>query len=98
MDPYKEEVWDYNIQVAKEAASLGFDEIQFDYVRFPENGKKVDQEVKFDNPNKWTKAQVIENFLKKAKEQISGQAYLSADVFGLTTSLIMIWALDKIGR
>lgn len=86
VDPYKEEVWDYNIQVAKEAALLGFDEIQFDYVRFPENGKKVDQEVKFDNPNKWTKAQVIENFLKKAKEQIGGQVYLSADVFGLTTS------------
>lgn len=86
VDPFKEKVWDYNIQVAKEVALLGFDEIQFDYVRFPENGKKVDQEVKFDNPNKWTKAQVIENFLKKAKEQIDGQAYLSADVFGLTTS------------
>jgi hypothetical protein len=86
VDPYKEKVWEYNIQVAKEAALLGFDEIQFDYVRFPENGKKVDQEVKFDNPNHWTKAQVIENFLKKAKEQIGGQAYLSADVFGLTTS------------
>ncbi|MDQ0903033.1 MULTISPECIES: putative glycoside hydrolase [unclassified Paenibacillus] len=86
VDPYKEEVWDYNIQVAKEAALLGFDEIQFDYVRFPENGKKVDQEVKFDNPNKWTKAQVIENFLKKAKEQIGERTYLSADVFGLTTS------------
>lgn len=86
VDPYKEEVWDYNIQVAKDAALLGFDEIQFDYVRFPENGKKVDQEVKFDNPNNWTKAQVIENFLKKAKEQMGGQAYLSADVFGLTTS------------
>lgn len=86
VDPYKEEVWDYNIQVAKEAALLGFDEIQFDYVRFPENGKKVDQEVKFDNPNKWTKAQVIENFLKKAKEQMGIQVYLSADVFGLTTS------------
>jgi hypothetical protein len=86
VDPYKEKVWDYNIQVAKEAALLGFDEIQFDYVRFPENGKKVDQEVKFDNPNNWTKAQVIENFLKKAKEQMGGQAYLSADVFGLTTS------------
>ncbi|WP_261303407.1 putative glycoside hydrolase [Paenibacillus andongensis] len=86
VDPYKEQVWDYNIQVAKEAALLGFDEIQFDYVRFPENGKKVDQEVKFENPNHWTKAQVIENFLKKAKEQMGGLAYLSADVFGLTTS------------
>ncbi|MEC0230865.1 putative glycoside hydrolase [Paenibacillus alba] len=86
VDPYKEAVWDYNIQIAKEAAQLGFDEIQFDYVRFPENGRKVDREVQFDNPNKLTKAQVIEAFLQRAKEQIGQQAYLSADVFGLTTS------------
>ncbi|SDO64532.1 hypothetical protein SAMN04487897_118101 [Paenibacillus sp. yr247] len=86
VDPFKEEVWDYNIQIAKETAELGFDEIQFDYVRFPENGKKVDEEVKFDNPKKLTKAQVIEAFLKKAKERIGERAFLSADVFGLTTS------------
>ncbi|WP_244209191.1 putative glycoside hydrolase [Paenibacillus ferrarius] len=86
VDPYKEAVWDYNIQIAKEAAQLGFDEIQFDYVRFPENGKQVDREVQFDNPNKLTKAQVIEAFLQRAKEQVGQQAYLSADVFGLTTS------------
>ncbi|MBP1967778.1 putative glycoside hydrolase [Paenibacillus aceris] len=86
VDPYKDEVWDYNLQIAKEATQLGFDEIQFDYVRFPENSKRVDAEVKFDNPMKWTKAQVIEAFLKKAKERIGNQAYLSADVFGLTTS------------
>ncbi|MBD0384368.1 putative glycoside hydrolase [Paenibacillus sp. WST5] len=86
VDPYKEEVWDYNIQIAKEAADLGFDEIQFDYVRFPENGKKVDQEVIFDNSQQWTKPQVIEGFLKRARERIGNKAYLSADVFGLTTS------------
>jgi hypothetical protein len=86
VDPYKEEVWDYNIQIANEAAQLGFDEIQFDYVRFPENGKKVDEEVKYDNPKKLTKAQVIEAFLKEARERVGEQAYLSADVFGLTTS------------
>jgi hypothetical protein len=86
VDPHKEEVWDYNIQIAKEAAELGFDEIQFDYVRFPENGSKMNQEVKFDNPQQWTKAQVIEAFLKRANQRVGGQAYLSADVFGLTTS------------
>lgn len=86
VDPYKEEVWDYNLQIAREAAQLGFDEVQFDYVRFPENVKKVDAEVSFHNPKGWTKAQVIEAFLKKAKERVGDQAYLSADVFGLTTS------------
>ncbi|MBP1992490.1 putative glycoside hydrolase [Paenibacillus eucommiae] len=84
VDPYKEKVWEYNIQIAKEAVQLGFDEIQFDYVRFPENGKRLDQEVRFDNEKGWSKAQVIEAFLKKAKEEVG--AYISADVFGLTTS------------
>ncbi|TXK76027.1 GTP-binding protein [Paenibacillus sp. N3.4] len=86
VDPYKEGVRSYNIQIAKEAAALGFDEIQFDYVRFPENGKKLDQEVEFDNPQRLTKAQAIETFLKQAKKDIGSQAYISADVFGLTTS------------
>jgi len=35
-DPFSEEVRDYNIDVAVEAAKAGFDEIQFDYVRFPD--------------------------------------------------------------
>jgi len=86
VDPFKEAVWDYNIQIAKESAALGFDEIQFDYVRFPENGSKVDREVIFDNPKMRTKAQDIEAFLIKAREGIGTQALLSADVFGLTTS------------
>lgn len=86
VDPYKEEVWEYNLQIAKEAAQLGFDEVQFDYVRFPENSKRVDAEVKFDNPSKRSKAQVIESFLSKAKERLGDEVYLSADVFGLTTS------------
>lgn len=86
VDPYKEEVWEYNLQIAKEAAGLGFDEVQFDYVRFPENSKRVDAEVKFDNPSKRSKAQVIESFLSRAKERLGDEVYLSADVFGLTTS------------
>ncbi|WP_239696889.1 putative glycoside hydrolase [Paenibacillus oryzisoli] len=87
VDPYKTDVWDYNIQIANEVASLGFDEIQFDYVRFPENGQKVDREVLFDNPKKLSKAEDIASFLHRAKEQIGNKAYISADVFGLTTSL-----------
>ncbi|MEW9702378.1 putative glycoside hydrolase [Paenibacillus sp. SI8] len=86
VDPYKEEVWDYNIQIAKEVADLGFEEIQFDYVRFPENGNNLNREVDFDNPKQMSKSQVIEGFLRKANERLGGQAYLSADVFGLTTS------------
>ena len=36
LDPSKEEAWQYIIDIAEEALSLGFDEIQYDYVRFPE--------------------------------------------------------------
>jgi hypothetical protein len=86
VDPFKEEVWDYNIAIAKEAADLGFDEIQFDYIRFPENGKTVDAQVKYDNPHGWSKSQAIQAFVKKAKDQLPSSVRLSADVFGMTTS------------
>jgi hypothetical protein len=86
VDPYKEKVWDYNIHIAQEAAELGFDEVQFDYVRFPENGRKLDKEVNFEQHHGWSKSQVIEAFLKRAKSQIGSKAIVSVDVFGLTTS------------
>jgi hypothetical protein len=88
VDPYKKEVWDYVINVAKEAAIAGFDEIQFDYVRFPENGKAVDAEVNFDNPNHISKEQNIANFVSYASGELKPYGvYISADVFGLVTSV-----------
>jgi len=42
MDPASKEVWDYNIAIAQEAHSLGFDEVNFDYVCFPSDGKLAD--------------------------------------------------------
>ena len=38
MDPYSEDVWRYNIDIARELQDRGFDEIQFDYIRFPSDG------------------------------------------------------------
>ncbi|WP_409343687.1 putative glycoside hydrolase [Paenibacillus sp. MBLB4367] len=87
IDPYNEQVWEYNVEIAKEAAKIGFDEIQFDYVRFPDNGKKVDQEVAYQNTHGWSKAQAIEAFLSKVKVGLKEtNVLISADVFGLTTS------------
>lgn len=87
IDPYKEEVWHYITSIAKEASDSGFDEIQYDYIRFPERGKQVDQEVTFDNPNGLTKAENILSFLKNSEEQLKNQpSYVSADVFGLVTT------------
>ena len=48
-DPFQKEVWDYNIDVAVEAARNGFDEIQFDYLRFPDEPGLV-----FSKPNNET--------------------------------------------
>lgn len=88
IDPYRKEVWDYNIQIAKEVAQKGFKEIQFDYVRFPTNGRKVDQEVAFYQPNGRTKQQVIADFLAYARKELEGYpVYISADVFGLVPSV-----------
>lgn len=84
VDPYHEEVWKYNIAVAKEAAAMGFDEIQFDYVRFPENEAQVDREVQYRSTT-LSKEQAIETFLGRVGEEIK-DVCISADVFGLTTS------------
>jgi len=89
VDPYRKEVWDYNIAIAKEAAEKGFKEIQFDYVRFPANSKKVDREATFNNPENLAKSEVIAAFLAYAKEQLKDYpVYISADVFGLTTTTV----------
>ncbi|PYI51099.1 putative glycoside hydrolase [Paenibacillus flagellatus] len=88
VNPYNTKVWRYTLDIAKEAADLGFDEIQFDYVRFPDNGQKVDREVAFQNPNGWTKATAIRSFLKQAKSELGPKGvYVSADVFGMTTTV-----------
>ncbi|MBW7454308.1 putative glycoside hydrolase [Paenibacillus sepulcri] len=87
IDPYQPEPRSYNIAIAEEAASLGFDEIQFDYVRFPDNGAKVDTEVRYAGINGSSKAEVIQLFLQQAKDRLhSAGVRISADVFGLVTS------------
>ncbi len=87
VDPYRTEVQDYNIALAEEAARKGFDEIQFDYVRFPANGQKVDRVVRFHNPEQLSKAELIARFLNRAHDALHAlDRPISADVFGLTTS------------
>ena len=50
VDPFSQEVWDYNIAIAKIAAAVGFDEIQFDYVRCPDNRGVVFNQPKTISP------------------------------------------------
>ncbi len=80
-NPYNEDVWDYNIAIAKEAVSKGFDEIQFDYVRFP-TGRKGDFNYGSNVPEK---AVAIDGFLAKAEKELHTGAGVpvSADVFAI---------------
>ncbi len=83
LNPYVKEVWEYNIAVAKKAAELGFKEIQFDYVRFPTDGKTT--HIVYPNQTEKSKAQVIKEFLLYANEQLKPYGvFIAADVFGLT--------------
>ena len=86
---YSRNVWYYNVELAKEAArEMGFNEIQFDYVRFPENAYNLSV-AKADFKNKYDeeKAEAVQNFLFYATDQIHKEGiYLSVDVFGECSS------------
>ena len=87
VNPYRKEVWEYNVQVAKEAAKLGFKEIQFDYVRFPEGfEKKADTLVYAKDERK--RIEVVADFVKYAREQLSPLGVrVSVDIFGYAASV-----------
>lgn len=79
VDPSKKQAWDYNIDIAIEAAQYGFDEIQFDYVRFPDSSSP-----QFSVPNtKENRIQAISGFLMEARRRLLPyNVFLSADIFG----------------
>ncbi len=86
VDPFRTEVWDYNIALCKEMVALGVDEIQFDYVRFPSDGPVLSQCV-YSNPENTeeTRCAAIEGFLERAYAGLKPLGvYISVDVFGLT--------------
>jgi len=83
MDPASQDVWDYNVALAKDAISHGFDEINFDYVRFPSDGDTSIMGFPVWD-KKTTKAGVIKNFFAYLRSQLPN-AKLSVDLFGLTT-------------
>ena len=78
-DPFQRAVWDYNIDIAVEAARNGFDEIQFDYVRFPDAPGLV-----YIQPStQASRIAAISGFLKEARRRLAPyNVFLSADIFG----------------
>ena len=88
-DPFNKQVWDYNIDVAVEAAKDGFDEIQFDYIRFSSA-----KDVAFSRPNtEANRVAAITGFLADARKRlIPYNVFLSSDIFGY-----VIWNLNDTG-
>ncbi len=80
VDPTQKAVWDYNLAIAKEAIRFGFDEINFDYVRFPSDGDM--RQVVYTNQTQ-TKEEVMHTFYHYLSEELSNEpAWLSLDMFG----------------
>ena len=83
VSPWDERVWDYNLDIAEEVARLGFDEIQFDYVRFAEPYRSLPTQV---HPRaRGDRTDAIAAFLNEAKRRLHPLGVtVTADVFGLS--------------
>jgi hypothetical protein len=84
-NPYDRRVWKYNVDIAEQAAKLGFDEIQFDYVRFPSDGdlSQIRYPGRHAQPMGWT----IPMFAKYARQRLKPLGVrISVDVFGLSAT------------
>ncbi len=87
LDPYSIQAQDYNIALSLEAIELGFDEIQFDYVRFPTDGDTTKMWSRYKDER--APHDAIRQFLARARAQIVPRgAYISADLFGLVALVI----------
>ncbi|MFI5309654.1 MAG: putative glycoside hydrolase [Gemmatimonadales bacterium] len=87
VNPYHAELWDYNIKVAEDAVRLGFGEVQFDYIRFPEPYKSLPVQV-FPAQGAQTKEQALAEFLKLAHSRLAKLGVrTTADIFGLVTTV-----------
>lgn len=96
VNPFLKEVWDYNVDLAIEAAKMGFKEIQFDYVRFPEGFEKRDADLNYqtgkygesaeDNVQKRVNA--VTDFVAYAKEKLKPYGVdVSVDIFGYSATI-----------
>ena len=83
LDPYNTDSWDYIAAVSREAARIGFDEIQLDYVRFPSDGNLGAIDYGSAGATK-SKAEIISEFVAYIRAVLAEEGVrLSADVFGI---------------
>lgn len=96
VNPFMQEVWDYNVEIAIEAAKMGFKEIQFDYVRFPEGFENRENSLKY-SMGKYESSELdyvqrrvsaVTDFVAYAREKLKPYgAQLSVDIFGYSATL-----------
>ncbi len=84
-DPGARDVWDYHVKLAKESYAIGFDEINFDYIRFPSDGPMNDIYFPWSDGRK--KTDVMGEFFKYLHGELNPLGIvMSADLFGMTTT------------
>jgi hypothetical protein len=89
VDPFQSAAWDYNTDLAREAIQRGFDEVQFDYIRFatdPSPDSSVEDIQYSQPPDETNRVSALKSFLSRAHaavNQVGG--FLSMDTFGYTT-------------
>jgi hypothetical protein len=84
-NPYDKRVWDYNLRIAQAAARAGFDEIQFDYVRFPSDGD-IESAI-FPGKRNEAMGVTIARFVHYATKRLKPMGVrVSVDVFGLSAT------------
>lgn len=96
VNPFLKEVWDYNVEIAIEAAKMGFKEIQFDYVRFPEGFENKDDKLKYtmgsyessELDSVQRRVAAVTDFVAYAREKLKPfDVQLSVDIFGYSATL-----------
>ncbi len=86
MNPYDRTVWDYNVDIAREALDMGFAEVQWDYVRFPDVTEARRRTMAFPGSNGVSREDNIAAFIRYSRERLAEyRVPVTADVFGLIT-------------
>ncbi len=83
VDPYSKFVHNYNIFLAQELEQLGFNEIQFDYIRFPSDGAINLCRFSYKKNKHTYKSEILGDFLRKAKQSL--KVPISVDIYGFNS-------------
>jgi len=87
LNPFNRAVWDYHVALAREVAEMGFPEIQWDYVRFPDAPASALGRADFPGREGRPRTEAIREFLAYSRAELSDLGVeVTADVFGVTTS------------